>query len=439
VANSGAGLDCHGTVIAAYDLDDDGSCGFSGTSLSDTPAGLDPAGLENNGGPTETIALVSGSRGAAAVTSGSDCTGNDQSGAPWATPCNIGAVHTTVSGTAPPTPPVTPPPAATVTLNQGSPTSATVADGAGYSGQLSVTNATGTTSYGETVSEDSGDVVVGPSGTISAVSSLAPGTYAVGGTDVDTHGDTGTWAYILTVLTATPTTPTPTSPAPPPSAPPTSTPPPLPTCASSSGTAAFVCALYEDLLGRAPDAGGLSAFGGQLSRGTSRGTVAGEILHSTEYRTALITSYYRDYLGRPPDAGGLATFLTILGTGSSDETVQADMLGSTEFFDAAGRTDDGFLAALYEDLLGRAPDVGGLSAFGEQLSRGTSRATVAGEILHSTEYRTALITSYYRDYLRRAPDAGGLATFLGLLDHGAPDRTVQADILGSAEFLAAST
>ena len=43
-------------------LDDGTSCAFSDpTSQSGADAGLDPAGLEDNGGPTETIALLAGS------------------------------------------------------------------------------------------------------------------------------------------------------------------------------------------------------------------------------------------------------------------------------------------------------------------------------------------------------------------------------------------
>jgi uncharacterized protein (DUF2141 family) len=97
---------------------------------------------------------------------------------------------------------------AIVTLTQGTPTTASVADGAGYSGQLTVTNAVGTLTYTETSSTDSTDVVVGSTGAITAATSLAPGTYTVSGTEHDTNGDTGTWAFALTVGTLTQGTPT---------------------------------------------------------------------------------------------------------------------------------------------------------------------------------------------------------------------------------------
>ena len=95
MANSGVGLDCagEGTLTdGGYNLDDDGSCKFSGTSLSGTAAGLDPAGLQYNGGPTKTILLESGSAAIDHVTLGADCAGNDQRGVAWPTPCDIGAV-----------------------------------------------------------------------------------------------------------------------------------------------------------------------------------------------------------------------------------------------------------------------------------------------------------------------------------------------------------
>ena len=62
LANSTSGSNCAGTITdGGHNIDDDGSCGFSGTSLSDANPMLDPAGLANNGGPTHTIALESGS------------------------------------------------------------------------------------------------------------------------------------------------------------------------------------------------------------------------------------------------------------------------------------------------------------------------------------------------------------------------------------------
>lgn len=128
----------------------------------------------------------------------------------------------------------------TITLTQASPTSASVADGAGYSGQLTVTDGVGTVSYSETSSTDSAEVVVSSTGGIAAASSLAPGSYSVSGTDRDTNGDTGTWSFDLTINPVV-GPPPPPAPSPPPS--PSPSPPSPPSgvissqdCSSSSAT-----------------------------------------------------------------------------------------------------------------------------------------------------------------------------------------------------------
>jgi hypothetical protein len=95
VADSASGNDCSGSITDdGYNLDDDGSCGWAATTdHSDTPAGLDPGGLRDNGGPTQTIALVSGSAAVDAVDNAAMCSAPDERGANRPTPCDIGAVE----------------------------------------------------------------------------------------------------------------------------------------------------------------------------------------------------------------------------------------------------------------------------------------------------------------------------------------------------------
>jgi hypothetical protein len=92
----------------------------------------------------------------------------------------------------------TPGAAPAVPLTQTSPRLATVADRAGYHGQLAVANALGTVAYTEAASTDAADVVVSSAGAISAAATVAPGVYIVSGTDSDAAGDTGTWGFTLT-------------------------------------------------------------------------------------------------------------------------------------------------------------------------------------------------------------------------------------------------
>jgi hypothetical protein len=62
-AHSISGGNCDGIDDDGYNISDDNSCGFSGTSVDNsTTLKLDPLGLQNNRGPTPTIALESGSQ-----------------------------------------------------------------------------------------------------------------------------------------------------------------------------------------------------------------------------------------------------------------------------------------------------------------------------------------------------------------------------------------
>ncbi|HEY2486291.1 MAG TPA: choice-of-anchor Q domain-containing protein [Candidatus Binataceae bacterium] len=89
LANSSGGIftppsNCSGTINdAGYNISDDASCGFAKTGSANNGDGVNPllsaAGLANNGGPTETIALQSGSPAIDAIPL-ADCT--DQASPP---------------------------------------------------------------------------------------------------------------------------------------------------------------------------------------------------------------------------------------------------------------------------------------------------------------------------------------------------------------------
>jgi uncharacterized repeat protein (TIGR01451 family)/CSLREA domain-containing protein len=100
VADQTAGGDCSGLITdSGYNLDSDGTCGLSSAnnSLSNTNPLLDAAGLKDNGGPTQTIALEPGSPAIDAIPPTVNGCGTtvttDQRGVsrPQGTGCDIGA------------------------------------------------------------------------------------------------------------------------------------------------------------------------------------------------------------------------------------------------------------------------------------------------------------------------------------------------------------
>lgn len=206
-------------------------------------------------------------------------------------------------------------------------------------------------------------------------------------------------------------------------------------CAGQTGNAGFVCNVYETVLGRAPDAGGLSGFEALLSGGTSRTQVAYDILTSAEAYGDMVASEYLTALGRAPDAAGLATFVQALQSGLSEEWLEADIAGSPEAYADDGGTPTGFVSALYEELLGRQPDAAGLSSWVAALAAGTTTQQVAYDIATSTEGWTADVAESYAAVLDRAPDPAGLATWVPALASGRlDDQQFDADLLASPEY-----
>jgi predicted outer membrane repeat protein len=109
VANSTSGGNCFGTITdSGHNIDDGTTCGFSTAngSLSSTNPQLDPAGLKDNGGPTQTIALEAGSpavnAGNESVCAAPPVNNLDQRGYPrpgmGATSCSIGAYEYNLPG-----------------------------------------------------------------------------------------------------------------------------------------------------------------------------------------------------------------------------------------------------------------------------------------------------------------------------------------------------
>src|SRR5262249_54287413 len=145
---------------------------------------------------------------------------------------------------------------------------------------------------------------------------------------------------------------------------------------------------------------------------------------------------YQHYLHRAADSTGLNSFVGFLEHGGTFEQVRAAIVGSGEYLTLHGGTVAGFLAALYEDALGRQADPAGVNGFTQMLAAGTSRAQVATLFYSSTEYRLSLVRGDYDFALERSADPDGLLGWFGFLRSGGDDQTLLANLLGSPEGFA---
>ncbi|MGE0538498.1 MAG: DUF4214 domain-containing protein, partial [Pirellulales bacterium] len=131
-------------------------------------------------------------------------------------------------------------------------------------------------------------------------------------------------------------------------------------------------------------------------------------------------------------------------SGQSLQHLLAGILGSEEYRELAGGSNADFVRALYQDVLGRAPDIQGEFFWNAQITGRVDRATgaatnmdragVAMAILTSEEATLGQVSDLYTNLLQRAADPVGLMYWSGRLRAGAHFEEVISAFLGSAEY-----
>jgi Domain of unknown function (DUF4214) len=173
--------------------------------------------------------------------------------------------------------------------------------------------------------------------------------------------------------------------------------------------AQFVTALYQDILNRAPDQGGLSFYTNALDTGQlTRAQVVSAIETSAEHQTNIVNNLYQTLLARVPTPTELQAGLNILASGGSSTQIEGGILSSDEYFNLNGGTNVGFVTALYRDVLHRTPDTAGLNAYVSALDAGASRQSVVNAFLTSQENETNQVNTLFTQLLGRAPTTAEL-------------------------------
>jgi hypothetical protein len=232
---------------------------------------------------------------------------------------------------------------------------------------------------------------------------------------------------------------------------------------SPTDTAGQVYRLYEATLGRAPDQEGLTHWVHGLNGGASLQSVVDGFVNSTEFQqhygalnnSQFVTLLYNNVLHRDPDAGGLANWVgdlaggmtraqVVLGFSESPEDINdlsAPVQQGLWIADAAA----GEVARLYDAVLARLPDGSGLANWTHTLESGSSLQSVANGFVGSQEFQSVygalnnsqFVTQLYHNVLHRDPDAAGLANWVGDLNTGMTRAQVVIGFSESPEHIGA--
>ena len=124
---------------------------------------------------------------------------------------------------------------------------------------------------------------------------------------------------------------------------------------------------------------------------------------------------YQTILGRNPDAAGRTYWVGRLATEKSYVELLASLGSSAEAYQLGGGTNSGFVTYLFDRLLNRAPDAGGLTYWTGRLDAGTPRGTLVRTLASLSEPMTVLSTKAHQEMLDRDPTPTELAASLARL------------------------
>jgi hypothetical protein len=198
----------------------------------------------------------------------------------------------------------------------------------------------------------------------------------------------------------------------------------------------YVTGLYTTLLHRTPQLAELNPGVAELQAGVPPGQLAQQFTTSPEFQADVVLTDYQTLLGRTAGSAEVAYWVNALRAGLTEKQLAASFLGSAEMFRTSGSDPGPWLAAVYQEVLGRAPDPSGLAYFQQALSQGRSRSEVALAILDSAEANARAVTSAFQSVLGRGPDPQGLAYWTAAVNQGLTPGGLLARLASSSEFIA---
>ena len=208
----------------------------------------------------------------------------------------------------------------------------------------------------------------------------------------------------------------------------------------------FAMQQYRDFLNREGDSAGIAFWANLITSGTaSRAQTVDYFFGSAEFATVVspVVRLYFAYFGRIPDYGGLQFWINYYKAGHSLDEISNSFASSPEFQNTYGPvTNSQYVALVYQNVLGRMADPGGLDFWTSQLDTGQrSRGQVMLAFSESAEYvslstNKVRVTMTYVGMLRRSPDPGGFDFWVGYLDGANSALALIDGFITSAEYRA---
>ncbi len=210
------------------------------------------------------------------------------------------------------------------------------------------------------------------------------------------------------------------------------------------GRRLFVMQQYRDFLGREGDAGGITNWVNALTAGTlTRAQVIESFFNSQEFSitVAPVVRLYFAAFNRIPDYPGLTNWVNAYRAGMPLAAIAQAFATSPEFLQTYGNLNNTqYVTLLYNNVLGRAPDAGGLAAWVGALNSNTlTRGQVLLGFSESAEYlatssNKVFVVMMYVGMLRRSPDTPGFNNSVAFLNAGNSRLALIQGFLNAPEY-----
>ena len=206
----------------------------------------------------------------------------------------------------------------------------------------------------------------------------------------------------------------------------------------------FVSQLYRDLWNLTPDSAGVANWVSQITAGTvTRAQVAEAFFNDARFypNASYIAKMFLGPLQRDPDFATWSSMFAQMQSGSTRAQMLASIMSRQEYQAVYGSlTNLDFVNALYQNILGRAPDTAGLNYWLLVLKFGVPRSAVIDGFLTSPEYEARSMNRVkanlmYFAFLRRTGEAPGLNYWTVVLNFGVQPVLAIQGFITSPEYL----
>lgn len=217
--------------------------------------------------------------------------------------------------------------------------------------------------------------------------------------------------------------------------------------------------LYQAYFLRDPDSAGFSYWRSERAAGLGLSSVSDAFSASAEFGATygaltddqFIDLVYQNVLGRPPDATGRAYWLSVLAVGGGRGQVMTGFSESGEFIANTGTAGPQSVSVaevyrLYVAFFLRIPDDAGLQYWVAVRSGGTPLEVIAAAFTQSAEFQATygdlpdgdFIELVYNNVLAREPDSAGSQHWASVLATGVDRGSMMIGFSESTEFVLAT-